>query len=81
MNADKQDNGFKYKELTAKIIGIFYKVYSKLGYGFLEKVSENNRRLEGRYLIIAEKRILIICENLRPKQSIFHRELIRNYLH
>ena len=31
----------KYTELTEKIIGIFYKVYNKLGYGFLEKVYEN----------------------------------------
>ncbi len=27
--------------LTEKIIGIFYRVYNKLGYGFLEKVYEN----------------------------------------
>ena len=31
----------KYKELTEKIINIFYRVYNKLGYGFLEKVYEN----------------------------------------
>lgn len=31
----------KHEELTAKIIGIFYKVYNALGYGFLEKVYEN----------------------------------------
>lgn len=36
MNADLHD--YKYKELTHKIILIFYKVYNKLGYGFLEKV-------------------------------------------
>ncbi|OGW14746.1 MAG: hypothetical protein A3G93_07760 [Nitrospinae bacterium RIFCSPLOWO2_12_FULL_45_22] len=34
MNADFQD--FQYKELTEKIIGTFYKVYNKLGYGFDE---------------------------------------------
>ena len=39
MNTDMQD--IKYKELTEKIIKIFYKVYNKLGYGFLEKVYEN----------------------------------------
>ncbi|MGR3302322.1 MAG: GxxExxY protein [Candidatus Scalindua sp.] len=38
MNADYDD--FKYKELTERIIEIFYKVYNKLGYGFLEKVYE-----------------------------------------
>jgi GxxExxY protein len=39
MNADFQD--FKYKELTDHIIRIFYRVYNKLGYGFLEKIYEN----------------------------------------
>jgi len=37
---------FKYKELTEKIIRIFYKVYNKLGYGFLEKVYENAMMIE-----------------------------------
>lgn len=39
MSADFED--FKYKELTERIIQIFYRVYNKLGYGFLEKVYEN----------------------------------------
>jgi GxxExxY protein len=39
MNADFQD--FKHKELTEKIIEVFYRVYNTLGYGFLEKVYEN----------------------------------------
>ena len=33
MNTDYQD--IKYKALTEKIIKIFYRVYNKLGYGFL----------------------------------------------
>jgi len=44
MTADYQD--FKHKELTEKIINIFYRVYNKLGYGFLEKVYENAMMLE-----------------------------------
>ena len=44
MNADYQD--FKYKELTEKIIKIFYEVYNALGYGFLEKVYENAMMIE-----------------------------------
>jgi GxxExxY protein len=44
MNADYQD--FKHKELTEKIINIFYRVYGKLGYGFLEKVYENAMMVE-----------------------------------
>lgn len=39
MNTDYED--IKHKELTERIINIFYKVYNKLGYGFLEKVYEN----------------------------------------
>jgi GxxExxY protein len=36
----------KHKDLTEKIIEIFYKVYNKLGYGFLEKVYENTMMIE-----------------------------------
>ena len=39
MNTDYQD--IKHKELTEKIIKILYRVYNKLGYGFLERVYEN----------------------------------------
>lgn len=35
-----------HKDLTEKIIGIFYKVYNELGYGFLEKVYHNAMCLE-----------------------------------
>ena len=44
MNADYQD--FKYIELTEKIIEIYYRVYNKLGYGFLEKIYENAMMIE-----------------------------------
>ena len=44
MNADYQD--LKHKELTENIIKIFYRVYNKLGYGFLEKVYENAMMIE-----------------------------------
>ena len=37
---------FKYKALTEKIIEIFFDVYNKLGYGFLEKVYENAMMVE-----------------------------------
>ena len=46
MNTDYEDS--IYKKLTEKIIGIFYKVYNNLGYGFLEKVYENAMMLEFR---------------------------------
>ena len=44
MNAEKSD--FKYQELTEKIIGIFYAVYNRPGYEFLEKVYENAMMIE-----------------------------------
>jgi len=43
---NKTGNDFKHLELTEKIIGIFYEVYNKLGYGFLEKVYENAMVIE-----------------------------------
>ena len=46
MNTDFQD--FKYKELSEETIRIFYKVYNKLGYGFLEKVYENAMMIDFR---------------------------------
>ena len=39
-------NKYKHSDLTEKIIKAFFKVYNKLGYGFLEKVYENAMVLE-----------------------------------
>jgi len=44
IHTDYKDS--KYRELTEKIIGVFYKVYNNLGYGFLEKVYENAMMLD-----------------------------------
>lgn len=43
MNADER--GLKHRELTEKIIGIFYDVYNELGYGFMESVNEKGLAL------------------------------------
>ena len=40
MNTDK--HGFKHKDTTEKIIGVFYEVYNELGHGFLESVYEKS---------------------------------------
>lgn len=53
MNADNGD--FKYKELTDLAINCFYKVYNKLGYGFLEKVYFNALIIEFEKLHIKAK--------------------------
>lgn len=39
-------NEYLYQGLTSKIISCFYKVYNKLGFGFLEKVYENALLIE-----------------------------------
>ncbi len=44
MNADLMD--LKHRDLTDKIIKIFYNVSNTLGYGFLEKVYENAMMIE-----------------------------------
>src|SRR5712672_2954551 len=40
MDTDK--HGFKHKEVTEKIIRVFYDVYNELGHGFLESVYERS---------------------------------------
>ena len=40
MNADP--HRFKHKELTGKVIGVFYDVYNELGHGFIESVYEKS---------------------------------------
>jgi GxxExxY protein len=45
-------NGLKHRELTEKLIGVFYSVYNELGHGFLESVYEQAFSVE-----LAEKGI------------------------
>jgi GxxExxY protein len=40
MDTDK--HGFKHKDITNKIIRVFYEVYNELGHGFLESVYERS---------------------------------------
>jgi len=40
MDTDK--HGFKYSEITDKIIKVFFEVYNELGHGFLESVYERS---------------------------------------
>ena len=70
MNADYQD--FKYKELTEKIINIFYKVYNRLGYGFLEKVYENA-------MILEFKKEGITAISQSPIRVLYEGEVIGEY--
>ena len=70
MNTDFQDS--KYKDLTEKIIKIFYKVYNKLGYGFLEKVYEKAMMIE-----FKKRGIQAISQS--PIQVFYEDEIIGEY--
>jgi GxxExxY protein len=70
MNADLQD--FKYKDLTEKIIKIFYRVYNKLGYGFLEKVYENAMMIE-----IKKENISATAQS--PIKVVYEDEIVGEY--
>lgn len=62
----------KYKELSEKIIHVFYKVYNTLGYGFLEKVYESA-------MIIELKKIGLYCKNQFPIKVFYENEIIGEY--
>ena len=70
MNTDYKDS--KYKELTEKIIGIFYKVYNNLGYGFLENVYENA-------MMIDFKKEHIPAVSQYPIKVLYEGEMVGEY--
>ena len=70
MNADFQD--FKYKELTGQIIKIFFRVYNKLGYGFLEKIYENALMIE-----LKEEKIHAVAQ--APIQVCYKGQILGEY--
>ncbi len=70
MNTDYE--AVKCKELTEKIINIFYRVYNKLGYGFLEKVYENA-------MMIELKKAGIPTASQSPIKVFYESEIIGEY--
>ena len=55
-----------HEEITDEIINAFYKVYNKLGYGFLEKVYENAMFIELRkrnFNVEKQKSIVVYYES------------------
>jgi GxxExxY protein len=72
MNADERRYDFKYKELTEKVIQIFYKVYNTLGYGFLEKVYESS-------LIIELKKAGIAAIPQTPIKVLYDGDVVGEY--
>lgn len=60
------------KELTSRIIGCFYEVFSTLGYGFLEKTYENAMMIELR-------RQGLSCQQQIPIEVLYTGEIIGDY--
>ena len=63
---------FKYSDLTEKNILCFYKVYNKLGYGFLEKVYENSLKFE-----LESKGLSVISQ--KPIKVYYREKLVGEY--
>lgn len=61
-----------HEELTEKIIGVYYKVYNTLGYGFLEKVYHNA-------MIIALRKEGLSVESQVKIDVFFERERVGEY--
>jgi GxxExxY protein len=56
----------KYRELTEKIIGCAYRVYNRMGYGFLESVYEKCLLIELRNAglsAVSQKPITVFYDN------------------
>ena len=70
IHTDFQDS--KHTTLTAAVISIFYKVYNKLGYGFLEKVYENAMMYEF-------KKAEISAVSQSPIKVLYEEEVIGEY--
>ena len=70
MNTDFKN--VKHKAITEKIIKVFYKVYNRLGYGFLEKVYENAIMIE----LIRQG---IKAESQSPIRVLYEGEIIGEY--
>ncbi len=63
----------KHENITEKIIGVFYKIYSVLGYGFLEKVYENAMKIEF-------EKLGLKYVNQYPIKVIYENQEIGNYI-
>jgi len=62
----------EHEELSGKIIGVFYRVYNCLGYGFLEKVYENALKIEF-------EKIGLSFENQVPVKVYYSGEIVGDY--
>ena len=65
-------NNYLHSEITEQILKAYFKVYNKLGYGFLEKVYENA-------MMIELKRLDLLCEKQRSLNVSYDGLIIGEY--
>jgi len=63
---------YKHSELTEQVIGAFYEVYNRLGYGFLEKVYENALAIE-----LAERGLAVVQQ--QPIEVRYRGQVVGEY--
>ena len=63
----------EYKELTEKIIGCAYKVYNKMGFGFLESVYE-------KCLLIELRKQNLKAESQKPITVYYENEIVGEFV-
>jgi GxxExxY protein len=79
MNPD--EHKFKHRELTSKVIGVFYDVYNELGHGFLESVYERSFEIAIRSFGIKVVRKIDIEVSFRGQQvGVFEADMLVNDL-
>ncbi len=67
-----QDSHYLHSEITELIIKCFYKVYSNLGFGFLEKVYQNS-------LLIELSNAGLNCESQKPIKVFYQKTVVGEY--
>ena len=63
----------EYKELTEKIIGCAYRVYNKMGFGFLESVYE-------KCMLIDLRKAELIAEAQKPITVTYEDEIVGEFV-
>ncbi len=63
----------EYKELTEKIIGCAYRVYNKMGFGFLESVYE-------KCMLIELRKAELIAEAQKPITVTYEDEIVGEFV-
>lgn len=74
---DRTDKKMFHKELTEKIIGVFYDVYNELGHGFLESVYESAMLIALREAgLLVESQVEIPVWFREHKIGVFYADLL-----